>query len=307
MQLSNYLSNLLYRYECVILPGLGAFLTQNKSARIDVESHTFYPPSKTLSFNKHLQTNDGLLANHISKAENTSYEEALFRLRAEIKTLKLDLDKGKIVTLSNIGTLKSNGDLSIEFIPESSSNFQTESFGLSSFISTKAEKNTLNEENVEPKVSLTSQKRSASYLKYAAIGLLAVGLSGMSGVFMYNNQVSEHNIVEKQKANSLVENQIQQATFVVNTALPSLTVAVKKPVGSFHLIAGAFRMEENAFTKVEQLKQKGYPARTIGVNKHGLHQVVYNSFEDRNEALNELRNVKNAENKDAWLLVQDLN
>ena len=123
---------------------------------------------------------------------------------------------------------------------------------------------------------------------------------------MHNNQVSEHNIVEKQKANSLVENQIQQATFVVNTPLPSLTVAVKKPIRNFHLIAGAFRMEENAYTKIEQLKEKGYPARSIGVNKYGLHQVVYNSFENKNDALTELRNVKRNENQDAWLLVQEL-
>ena len=65
-------------------------------------------------------------------------------------------------------------------------------------------------------------------------------------------------------------------------------------------------MEENALSKIEQLKEKGYPARSIGINKYGLHQVVYNSFENKNDALTELRNVKRNENQDAWLLVLEL-
>lgn len=306
MKLSNYISDLLYRYECVILPGLGAFLTQNKPAHIDIETHTFFPPTKTLSFNRHLQSNDGLLANHIAKTEKITYEAALFRLRAEVKTLKTKLEKGDTISIPTIGSLKSTRNSYLEFIPETSSNFLTEAFGLSSFVSSKIARESQKQKTEEPTLLFTPQKRRIPYTKYAAVGLLAIGLSGASGLFVYNSQVSKHNIVEKQKANSLVENQIQQATFVMNTPLPSLTVEVKKPAGNYHLIAGAFRMEENALSKIDQLKEKGYPARTIGANKYGLHQVVYASFESREKALKSLREVKIQDNKDAWLLVQEL-
>lgn len=306
MNLSNSINDLLYRYECVILPGLGAFLTQNKPAFIDAQTHTFFPPSKTISFNSHLQTNDGLLANHIAKTEKISYEAALIRLRAEVKVLKGILEKGETITIQNIGSLKKNRHSFLEFTPETSSNFLTEAFGLSPFVSTKVKRTSETLEAEEAVVSLKPQKRKLPYLKYAAIGLLAIGLSSISGVYVYNAQVNQHNIVEKQKANSLVENQIQQATFVMNTPLPSLTVEVKKPIGNFHLIAGAFRMEENALSKIEQLKEKGYPARSIGINKYGLHQVVYASFEKRNEALSSLREIQQKDNKDAWLLVEVL-
>ncbi len=306
MNLSNYISDLLYRYECVILPGLGAFLTQNKPAYIDTETHTFFPPSKTLSFNRHLQTNDGLLANHIAKTESIPYEAALIRLRAEVKTLKSNLEKGETISIPNIGSLKTTKNNSLEFTPESSSNFLTEAFGLSSFVSSKVKRELQNKKAEQPTLLFTRQKRNIPYLKYAAIGLLAIGLSSMGGVYLYNTQVNQHNIVEKQKANSLVESQIQQATFVMNTPLPSLSVEVKKPTGNFHLIAGAFRLEENAFSKIEQLKEKGYPARTIGPNRYGLHQVVYASYENKEEALKSLRNVKLQDNQDAWLLVEVL-
>lgn len=305
MQLSTYICDLLYRYECVILPGLGAFITQNKPAQIDLKSQTFYPPSKTLSFNRHLQTNDGLLANHIAGIENISYETALSNLRAQIKNYKAALENGEIVLIESIGELRSNSNNQIEFSPLSNANFLTDSFGLAPVVSTEVAR--VIEVVKEKETAVVAITRSSIPVwRYAAIGLIALGLSSMGGLFVYNSQVEQHNLTEKQKANALVENQIQQATFIVNPPLPSLSVSVKKPVGSFHIVAGAFRMEENAFTKIDQLKDMGYPARLLGVNRHGLHQVVYNSFENREDALVELRKVQRAENPDAWLLVQEI-
>ena len=66
MQLETYISDLLYRYECVVIPDFGAFLTQPVSARIDESNFTFYPPKKELSFNEQLKNNDGLLAKYIA-------------------------------------------------------------------------------------------------------------------------------------------------------------------------------------------------------------------------------------------------
>lgn len=305
MQLSSYICDLLYRYECVILPGLGAFITQNKPAHIDVKTHTFYPPSKTLSFNRHLQTNDGLLANHIAGAENITYESALSNLRAQIKNYKTALENGEIILIESIGELRSNSNNQIEFSPMSNANFLTDSFGLTPVVSSEVERVIEAAQEKTPTV-VAITKSSIPVWRFAAIGFIALGLSSMGGLFVYNNQVEQHNLTEKQKANALVENQIQQATFIVNPPLPALSVSVKKPIGSFHIVAGAFRMEENAFTKIDQLKDMGYPARLLGVNRHGLHQVVYNSFENREDALVELRKVQRAENPDAWLLVQEI-
>tara|TARA_R110000850_G_scaffold271031_2_gene404868 strand:- start:263306 stop:264232 length:927 start_codon:yes stop_codon:yes gene_type:complete len=307
MAITKYINDLLYRYECVIIPGFGAFLTQNNPAHIDTSTHTFYPPSKTLSFNKQLQTNDGLLANHIAKAESCSYESALLKLRNEVKTLKIALESGSPVSFENIGSLQQKPNLQLIFSPDASSNFLTEAFGLSSFVSAAVSRKVVTEQEEKPVLLFTPEKRGATpYIKYAAIGLLALGLSSFGGLFIYNNQVQEHNFVEKQKATTQLENQIQQATFLVNNPLPSLTVSVKTPAGKYHVIAGAFRMEENADTKINQLKEKGYPARAIGVNKYGLHQVVYDSFQEREEALATLRRVQSTENQDAWLLIQEL-
>jgi hypothetical protein len=74
MSLTNYINDLLYRYDCVIVPDFGGFVTNAISARVNHFSHTFYPPTKQLTFNSHLTNNDGLLANYIASSENISFK-----------------------------------------------------------------------------------------------------------------------------------------------------------------------------------------------------------------------------------------
>ena len=50
MKMETYISELLYRHDCVILPGLGGFITNYRSAQIHPVSHTLRPPSKSISF-----------------------------------------------------------------------------------------------------------------------------------------------------------------------------------------------------------------------------------------------------------------
>ena len=95
MQISQYISDLLYRYECVTLPHFGAFLSHPISARINEATSDFYPPQKQLSFNGQLQSNDGLLASYISDVENISFEGATRKIEQQVSQLKSRLEKGR--------------------------------------------------------------------------------------------------------------------------------------------------------------------------------------------------------------------
>jgi nucleoid DNA-binding protein len=311
MRLTTYISDLLYRYECVIIPGFGAFLTQYQSARIDETTHTFYPPGKTVSFNRQLQTNDGLFANYVASVENCSYETALQQIRNFTGKISLQLSEREVVSIKNIGDFYLNDENSVQFIPSDKENFNTVSFGLSSFSSPRISREVYKEtvEALEEKTPLffTPEKReSKPYLKYAAIALIALTVSGLGGLKLYERQVQKYNFVEKQKANTLLDNQIQEATFIIENPLPVLNLTLPKQIGKYHIVAGAFRVEENAVNTLHRLLEKGYAAKSIGVNKYGLHMVVYNSFEDRLEARKQLFEIQRSENKDAWLLVKDL-
>lgn len=312
MQLASYINDLLFRYECVIIPGFGAFLTQYHSAKIDESSNTFTPPGKLVSFNRQLQTNDGLLANYIATIEKCSYETSLQRIRNYTGNLSLQLSEGKTVTIKNIGDFVLNTEQTIQFTPSETKNFNTASFGLTSFVSTNISREqyqkTVAALEEKAPIYISPEKRYAHpYLKYAAIALIAVSAIGYGGIKVYEGSVQEHNFAEKQKANSLIDSQIQEATFFIENPLPSLNVTVTKQTGKYHIIAGAFRVKENAEKKITQLSEQGFAANMIGVNKYGLHQVAYSSYENRLEALQTLRSIKKVNDKDAWLLVLDLN
>ena len=125
MLLTTYIKDLLYRYECVIIPGFGAFLTQHHSARI--EANIFYPPRKVITFNRQLQTNDGLLANYVASVENCSYEAALQEIRNFTGKLSLQLSSREVVELKNIGEFCLNDENSVQFSPSNKENFNTSS------------------------------------------------------------------------------------------------------------------------------------------------------------------------------------
>lgn len=309
MHLATYIKDLLYRYECVIIPGFGAFITQSRSASIDNATHTFYPPTKSLSFNRQLQTNDGILANYVASVEQTSYELALQKIRNFTGTLSLELSEGKTITLKHIGEFVLNKEHKVQFVPSEKENFNTASFGLASFVSPSIAREQLAASVEKETVALYQEKKKTAYpfMKYAAIGLIAITLGGISGLKIYEGEVEKHNLAEREKANVLVENEIQEATFIIENPLPALNINIEKQTGSYHIIAGAFRIEANAQKKIAQLSDKGFAPQLIGKNRYGLHLVVYASHETRREALQSLRNIKSNENKDAWLMVKNFN
>jgi len=313
MVLERYISDLLYRYNCVVVPGFGAFLSQHKSAVLNKQTNSFYPPSKSLSFNERLSSNDGLLVSYMAEVEKCSYEEMLQKVLNKVETWKRVLDQGERLTLENIGNLKSNKEGKILFQPSYQLNHLTSSFGLSSFVSAPITREVLKKEvaAIEEKVPfiITPERRKESsirpYLKYAAIILLAIS-TGLTGYRLYNENLNQRQLVVE-KAQEEVSKSIQEATFF-DTApleLPALNLKVitKKPeVAMHHIVAGAFRFRSNADKKIRQLNRRGYDATYLGTNKHGLHMVTYSSHSDVDEALQTLRKVKRTQSQDAWLL-----
>jgi len=312
MQLETYISDLLYRYDCVTISEFGAFLTHRVSAKLDDSSHSFYPPKKVLSFNEQLQQNDGLLPNYIAEVEKIPYEVAVQKIAKYVRTIKSYLIQGETITFNNIGELVLNNEGKIVFEPSYHINYLTDSFGLTQFVSSNITRETYKQEveaieKVIP-ITITPEKRKARpYLKYAAIAVIALGVGGFIASNYYINQIEAENQLAQEEANQQLDAKVQEATFVISNPLPAATLTIEKQSGNYHIVAGAFRIEANSDTKVKQLQDLGFKARKIGVNKYGLHEVVYASYTERIEALHALRQIKRDNNPEAWLLVKDLN
>jgi len=284
MQLQKHISELLYRYECVTVPGFGAFLTHYKSARLDASQHAFYPPTKGVSFNEQLRSNDGLLAQYIADVYSLSFEEAVKNIHTEVVAWKKALHQGSL-ELASLGVFVFNTEQKIVFAPSDSHNHLMASFGLGAVVSPKVAR-------VAPVAAQNAS--TTSFWKVAAVGVLAIGIAGLS-YFKWENQ---HLINQEQAA---IESSLQKAVFDLG-ALPSITVTMPLKKERFHIVAGAFRVSANADKKLKQLLQKGYNAQRLPANKYGLHPVAFESFTDRDEAVKRLRTIQRVAAKDAWIL-----
>ena len=121
---------LLLQHDIVIIPGLGAFVSEYQPAEISDESDEIKPPSKTISFNTQLKNNDGLLVGHIAEKLHISHFNALVRIEKERDEMLFKLDKGDEVFVEGVGTLSYNEQGEIVFEASEEENMLLDSFGL---------------------------------------------------------------------------------------------------------------------------------------------------------------------------------
>ncbi|MBS7230482.1 SPOR domain-containing protein [Flavobacterium psychroterrae] len=320
MKIETYIAQLLYRYQCVTVPGFGAFLTEIQSAQLNESTNSFFPPKKMISFNSHLKNNDGLLANHIANAEKTSYGFAVSTIAFEVLSWKKTLEENGVISLKNIGEIRYNSEQNIIFTPNDQTNFLTSSYGLSPFVSPLVKKELFEKkiqkiEDREP-IALFEEdaKSSNSFLKYAAIFVLGLGITGSIGYPLYKNQIETKTLIVESEVQKKVQNKIQEATFLIQNPLPAVTLsidsakvkAVEEKAMPYHIMAGAFRSEQNARKAYNQLIKDGYKARMLGENKHGLFPVLYGSYTTMREAELAQKEIQKGENPDAWILIEKL-
>jgi nucleoid DNA-binding protein len=130
MNLAKEISFLLYKHSCVILPGFGAFLVNEKDAECNETAKYATPRQKVVSFNRQIINNDGLLANYISTEHECSYDRGLAHISDYIKSLWDVLLVKRNVELPEIGTFYFTTEEKLVFVPYLSVNFDVSSYGL---------------------------------------------------------------------------------------------------------------------------------------------------------------------------------
>jgi hypothetical protein len=286
-------------------------LTEIQSAQLIEGSNSFFPPKKMISFNAYLKNNDGLLANHIAQSEKTSYEYAISAIQYEVFNWKKALQENGLFTIKNVGDFSLNADKNLIFTPYDQTNYLTNSFGLAPFVSPKVKRElfeqkieALEEENVIPLIP--QRRKTSAYLKYAAIFVLGMGLTGAVVYPIYQQQIANETILVEQSVQMKVQNKIQEATFFIENPIPAVTLTVKEEKLSYHIMAGAFRHEENAEKIFRKLSNLGYKARRIPQNKYRLFPVLYGSYATFAEAESAKQDIQKTENSEAWILIQSL-
>lgn len=131
--INRHIEYLILRQDCVTVPGLGAFIAQYSSARIDDKTGIIYPPSRTLSFNAEVTHNDGLLATSIARATGSTFDSAVMTINSQVASLKSQIEEHGEFAVGRLGILRNNEEGALVFEPFDSTSISPRYTGLSSF------------------------------------------------------------------------------------------------------------------------------------------------------------------------------
>lgn len=113
--LSLHIEYLLRRHDCVILPGVGAFIRTCRDACIDMERGIATPSTYDIAFNSDVNNEDAMLSNSYSRRRGVSFSEGKRMLRQDIDTLVHKLAYGEKVEIGRLGTLSKDATGRIQF------------------------------------------------------------------------------------------------------------------------------------------------------------------------------------------------
>ncbi|MCK5781811.1 MAG: SPOR domain-containing protein [Flavobacteriales bacterium] len=315
MILDKYISDLLYRYDCVIVPGFGGFIANKVSAENISSQHKFLPPSKEIAFNKNLDQSDGLLANYIMKAKKISYSHAIEIIDKAVEKWNIDLEEDNTFEIKNVGSFRLNGERNIVFSSDNSVNYLTDSYGLSKFTSIAVKRDSFISPNVK-KLQLDNDFSSVNIgrkiVRYAAVLIPLIALGALS--YYHNDDISIYSeasinpiitqpvLVQPKVAEEIVEKKEETKVIVPVEVKDLAPVPEVTKILKYHVISGAFSKESNANKIIKRLSDKGVDSEVIGRTRGGLYLVSYDSFEKLSEARKFLTKIKSNENLEGWIL-----
>ncbi len=123
------LPGMFWDHDCVMLPGLGGFVCNPRSAWYDEAKRQIVPPSRDVLFNARLTTNDGLVANELMAKRGVMYPEALKAVEGLVEHLQQQLEAGTTVELPGLGKLYREEDQQVRFMADAEFERMLQSFG----------------------------------------------------------------------------------------------------------------------------------------------------------------------------------
>jgi len=314
VQIEEYISELLFEHNCVIVPDFGGFIGNYSPSRIDPVKHLFEPPHKKVLFNKGLTQNDGLLAHHISNREKVSYAEALDHIAKAVKHYQAEIKQNKRIALDFIGVLYTDEQGSLLFQQDEKVNYLPEAFGLSAFYQLPVIKDAQQEEGKVVQLHPTQRIR---YRNIAAAVTIGAVLASTFWITLNQSKLginySSLNIFGKKevKQYSSVERETLPTASYAKDSIAIANILAAKPVvtdnttpiatGNYQIVAGCFRVQGNAQTMINRMKQHNINAAIIGTSAQGLYMVGYGKFNTKEEAELSVSEFRKTFVADAWV------
>jgi len=315
MNLGTYVSELLFNHDCVVVKNFGGFVCQEFNAHINEATQMFVPPSKKVSFQSALSETNLLLERHIAKKQNVSFETAEEIIATEVAAWKEELSLGKHIKLDDVGRIYFDNERKISFQSDINANFNSNSFGLGIF------RFPVLRDEVSSPVRDAVVAAAANTPRISGVWQKAAMVAAVIGLFYIGSQKADFNAlniasfnpfkysrtVEMPAKTSEIDSKVAEPE-VYTSSLGSINTEVKElpellevtTVESFHIIVGAFKVQENASAYLEQLRDSGLEDAQY-FNEKGFYRVSAAKFTTRKEAVSSLSDIKRKIQKGAWI------
>jgi hypothetical protein len=129
IHLEEDIQEMLYENGSVVIPGVGAFKGNYKSAYIDGVQGHLAPPSLEITFDSNSLINDGIFVDFLKKKYQISLQEAQNAIDVFARNAISTFEKHELVVIPQVGRLYRDFNHRIQFLPDST-NFNTDTFAL---------------------------------------------------------------------------------------------------------------------------------------------------------------------------------
>lgn len=336
IELERHIEILLLNNDCVIVPGLGGFMTNHVEARYDDEDHMFLPPLRTLGFNPKLRLNDSLLAQSYIEAYDISYPDAVHRIDDEVNELRQHLENEGSYDFNGIGTLSLNDEGCYEFAPCEAGILTPAFYALDSFEMDKLNSSVeVKAETIMP--GATSQARALEPqpaetvsihqvptkeesdddartipIKVSVLRNLAAAAIVIFAFLLFSTPLGNSNkqtaSIDSRMLKQIMPKEVTTGEKEVKKAITEKRIAIdqqltkeEKVVDDVYTIVLASHVTKtNANEFVKQLAKKGFDAQVISKTST---KVIYGRYATENEAYQALNQLRGHEDfKEAWVL-----
>jgi nucleoid DNA-binding protein len=317
-----YIAYLLTKHECVIIPGLGAFVVSKIEQNKKIEETLLCPPAYQLGFNPEIKHNDGLLANTIAKGKEISYKESCLQIQQYVDFLYKRLIEQRKIQLPWVGNLSLSPEGKIVFTPSIQLSCNAGYFGLTNFYMPTLQEL---EDSIERPV-LKSNKENELLLipiNRKMVRWTASVAAAVLALFLVATPLNRHAAISCQQAAFIpiqhkttevpLEVPINEPIAIADLPVEEINIPqeeliqeiIVQPTHYYYIVVASLPTRNSAEKMVKDFQQTEFPQADV-VSAGDKHRIYVNKFEHKKEAelfLNAFRN-EYPNHSAAWLLSQ---
>lgn len=296
----DHIEYLMTEHDCVIVPGLGAFISQYSVSK-NAETGIVESVKRNIAFNRSVDYNDGLLINSLMRRENISFERAKSEIDNYVRALYGQLKYEGEVPVGRLGFFSNYNGESLEFFPFASRKANNEYFGLMS-LSLKPLAQTIQEEVKQD----TSRKQSnvvvltRRMMQVAASIVLLITMTLVLSTPIIEDNSQNYANFNAFSIKTDVED-VQTRDLYISMPVEKVTekveeeeVLIIEPTGNYCLVVASLATEKQL-----ELYVSKYPSDDYSVTKSSTYYRIYvarGTFEE----MTKLKREKYADT-DAWV------